>query len=203
MADPTYPTLSEFLAPVMARVAALKGIPPVDQGDPPVPVYDASIQFAVETAYTLICAETKRKFLLRQLTDRHYNVSSLIFLREPPITEIKTVTDQDGDLLLVNEDYTLQGSTLLIGAATDIDAIDVLYNWLNVTYIGGMALADADERLFAAFVMQALACYHRRDLVGLYSISSGQGGFVNVPSNSATSLVPAVIELLRDYKYVE
>lgn len=197
------PTIEEFLQPVYARLSSLKGIPVTQAGDPPVSTYDESIKFAVDQAYSLITKETRRKHILRTFTDRHFNVASRLYLRERPVVDIDSVIDQDGDELLVNEDYELKTDLLLIGAATDLEDLSVLYTWLDITYTGGLALASTDFDLFAALVTQALACYHRRDLTGLYSISSGSGGFVNVPSNTATSLVPAVKEILASYRFIE
>ena len=173
--------LKEWLTPVVDQMVAIRQLGDLSTD----PITYGILEGCASLAYSQVCAFTRREFMfpdesLKQfIREEHPNGTDgdVIRLRNTPVEEVAQVLVVGGpELQLVSPaDYYLVNNRI-----TGVTS----HNPVHVLYTGGWKSSDENITFRDILTHQALANYHRRDIVGISSISLGGGGGSSMSTNS-------------------
>ena len=193
-------TIADVVIPVVANMISLRqlGADTTEHEETM-----ATLEICAQLAYTQICSWACREFHTQDtgfyIRENHpTGCVAELRLRNTPVVEILSVE------VIVPDDVTQiydgvdfwQRNHMLHGLTTSY-AVEVVYT-------GGYASFENEPLLLEAITQQALANYHRRDLLGISNIIAnapgGSGGSIKVASN-AGGVLTAVRDLLSGLEY--
>jgi hypothetical protein len=170
------PSQEEFLATVIKEVAELKEIKDAEEV---IKEKHPLIIICAKTALSQLVAYCNRPFIKKDIQEEYSDIETPFWLRMVPVASITEVLLND--IEIASDQYELKRNKLSLSSYESI--------WLaggseempddftvTVTYNGGYALAENNDTLFNALVLQTIANYHRRDLLGFSDISNERGG---------------------------
>jgi hypothetical protein len=182
---------TEFLAPVVAAAAQFMEVTDADGN---LKTTDPVIQLAALMALSQISGYCKRPFINdeRREVYEHFNPKGQE-LRVIPVDSISKVElryNASEWEVVSPDDYTLDGNvlTILDTAISDIAVWlsgedDAGLKDVRVTYVAGLDDIEENGLLLSGLTVQAVANYHRRDLLGFSSVTSDKGT-AKVPSDA-------------------
>lgn len=172
---------------------------------------DPIMGLACSWAYDMIVAECNREFHREFRTEIYPEVTHPFALKHMPLDTASPIRVWVNEVELSATDFKVEFGRLVFpsyleGAEPDLFPLYThsKYSYpepleVIVQYTGGHALAEDDQRLLTALVLQTIANYNRRDKFGLTTVTSTQG-MTQVP-DSTVGLIAAVKDMLPPLTY--
>lgn len=186
----------DFLAKVVADVAALKGI--VD-ANKVIKEKDPVVAACARIAYVQICKHCRRPFHYGERTEYYDDYVGPLLLRSIPIDSQKPMTVVQADEVVAPDRFKIKKGRLILYEDTKVNTGNPRYPDIEFTYTGGIKLIEDNNTLFTACQMQTVANYHRRDTYGL-SETAGEKGIARTPADSG-EIIESVRLLLDELIY--
>ena len=187
---------SAYFTKVIADLAQTYGLTGTgDHVDETSPV----VSLCVRYAYAQIMAYTHSSFHKIERTTCYYEVYGPLQLKYFPLDTTATIEVWIDTVLTPDTDYVIDGNVFYIGEVADPTICYEFPHFIKIKSTSGYDDVTEDDIISTALLMQGIANYNRRDLLGFVEVK-GEGGVTRAPSDRG-GIIQAVTELLSGHVY--
>lgn len=210
--------LITFLQPVVEQACQVLQI--VDRDSNEVSTDDSIVSLCANIAYSQAVGYAGRRLAQDSVIELYEDVEEAqIRLRHTPVVEVYSVWNmEDEDVeLVVDEDYEVRGNRLILLNFTSADSSNLVQAFstgtslssssgaldIKVSYLGGWLRAVDSSEVASALLMQTIANYHRKDSLGLVSVTGADqsGRFNFAPHPDQGEVVDSAKRILDYIRY--
>jgi len=205
--------LEDFLESVVLQAAEILQLRDRDTED--LAEDDPILKICARLAYSQSVAFLNRLLIKDTFKELYVDEETRFCLKNTPVISVTNVWDNEGTLLVVDEDYTIKGNYINLDP-TVLGYSSLLSSQENrtrstvvVEYIGGYPLGETDPNIESALTTQTLVNYNRKDHLGLFQVTGGttssrHGGQIKVTdteTGGSGKLFGAVQQMFSLYVY--
>lgn len=160
---------------------------------------DPVVRLCVKLAYAQVCAHIKTSLHKEERTVVYPAVYGPLQLMHYPIDFDATVTVESDFVAVATADYVIVDGMLYLSSEPDPSICYGNPHYIKVKCTAGLTAPVEGSGLHAGLVVQGIANFNRRDLLGFTQVSSEKG--VSRLVNDKGTILDAVKELIQEYMY--
>lgn len=160
---------------------------------------DPVVRLCVRVAYQQICAHIKTTLHKEERTVVYPAVYGPMPLMHSPIDTQLAITVESDFVQLATNEYNITDGVLYLAETPDPRLCYGEPHYVKVKCTAGITAISEESNLHSALVIQGIANFNRRDLLGFTQVTGEKGTSRSVSDKGV--LLDAVKELIQDYLY--